>query len=214
MSDEAPDAGAAGGDAGEMVPRSRLNDKERKYQEGVADWSAQKTLLTAQIETLTADRDAAVTARDSVSSQFETMSTELSTMRQKVAFDAAGIRDENMQNAIVGMFNTTPEDKRGDGGLAGWLAAGAYENPLVAPHLPARTTGDPQDAGNAAPGTAPPQTSVAAPTFNANARAAASPPSKFQGHDLLDYIRKQTAGMSPDDKRQFIAAEKRRHTGS
>lgn len=213
MSDEAPVAGAAGDAAPEMVPRSRLNDKERKYQEAVAEWSAQKTLLTAQIETLTADRDAAVTARDSVSSQFETMSGELGAMRQKIAFDAAGIRAENMQAAIVGMFNTTPVEERGDGGLAGWLAAGAYENPLVAPHLPPRTTGDSQDAGPA-PATVPAPTSVAAPTFNANARAPGSPPAKYQGHDLLDYIRKQTAGMSPQDKRNFIAAEKRRHTGS
>ena len=209
MSEDAPDE-LADTTAGEMVPRSRLNDKERKYQEAVSTWSARETLMQRQIETLTGERDEAVAARESVAAKFDTMNGELSTMRQKFAFDGAGIRDEALQTAIVGMFNTTPEDQRGDGGLAGWLVGAAYDNPLVAPHLPRRA---PQDAPNE-PAPSAATASFAAPTFNQNARAPSSPPAKYQGIDLLDHLRRQTAGMTPADARKFLAAEKARYTGS
>ena len=204
MSDE--NSQESGDHAADLVPRDRLNAKERKWKAAASEWSARETLLTKQIESLTAERDAAVTARDEFKSQFDTLNGELQTAKRTQAFTSAGIGDETLQSAIFSIYNATPEDQRGDD-FGSWLSSNAYDNPLVAPHLPARGEGG--EPGAEASSKAPPTTTAAA-TFNANARPPGAPPARKEGRDYLDHIRKQTAGMTHEERRSFIAAEKRR----
>ena len=179
------------------VLTDRINQKTRSFEAERAGWTAERALFESSVAKLRAELDATTSAR----AELDTIRAELDATKRAAAFSHASIGDETIQAAIQGIYGTVAAEDRPEGGFVEWLADGAYQNPLVAAHLPRR--GEDGQPAPAAP-TAAPQT-AAAGSWNTSARSAVAPPVTGNPRDELDAFRRETKGLTHEQRRDWIA---------